>query len=89
MYAVSALLTICIVPYTLLFMVATNKKLVSKEEETSSLSLTEMVKEAEVTEGESTKMLVDRWATHNLIRSTFPLAGAVLGLWTSLTFLAT
>jgi len=78
-------LTIGIVPYTLIAMVPTNNKLMRKAEDTRDLSAEEMIAENEDPREKSAKELVDLWATHNLARGMFPLAGAILGLWTTLT----
>ena len=85
LYGLSALLTIGIVPYTLLVMLPTNKKLMNRAEEAEALSAEQQLIGAKDTSKDpSTKELLDRWATHNLARGLFPLAGSVLGLWTSL-----
>lgn len=85
LYAFSALLTIGIVPYTLIAMVPTNNALRRKAEDAKALSAEEMIAENEDSGEKSAKELLDLWATHNLARATFPLVGAILGLWTTLT----
>jgi hypothetical protein len=85
LYALSALLTIGIVPYTLIAMVPTNNKLMRKAEDARALSAEAMIAESEDPREKSAKELLDLWATHNLARGMFPLAGAILGLWTTLT----
>ena len=86
LYALTALLAMSIVPYTLITMARVNGKLMSKAEDSKALAAEEEIVEVEVPKGQSTKELLDLWATHNLARGLFPLAGALLGLWTSLTF---
>lgn len=83
LYALSALLTIGIVPYTLLAMLPTNNKLMRNAEEAEAMTPEEQIMEVKDSERRSTKQLLDLWATHNLVRGMFPLAGSVLGLWTA------
>ncbi|KAJ5556465.1 DUF1772-domain-containing protein [Penicillium frequentans] len=64
LYLAAAVLTIGIVPYTLIFMVGTNNALMKKAESTSDA-------DKEVPD------LIERWKTLNLGRSIFPLAGAI------------
>ena len=85
LYGLSALLTVGIVPYTLIAMVPTNKKLTSRAETSEALSAEELFSQAGDSTAQSTKELLDLWATHNLARGLFPLAGSILGLWTTLT----
>jgi hypothetical protein len=83
-YAISAILTLGIVPYTIIGMMPTNKKLLKKCEEMKGMSVEEKATEVGFARGESTKELVDRWGMLNLGRGALPLVGAVLGLWTTL-----
>lgn len=85
LYALSALITIGIVPYTLIAMRPLNKRLMTKAEDANSMSAEELYADLDDTKGKSAKQLLDLWATHNMARGMFPLAGAVLGLWTTLT----
>ena len=73
-----------IVPFTLLVMSNVNGKLDAAAEESKSLKITEQLSEVKGARGESTKELVDWWATLNFVRGLFPLTGAVLGLWATL-----
>lgn len=66
-------------------MVPTNNMLMRKAEDARALSARGLVAEKEDSGEESAKELLDLWATHNLARAMFPLAGAILGLWTTLT----
>ena len=84
-YGLSAFLTILIVPYTLIFMKKVNNKLLRKAEESKGLSLDDKIVEAGLPKGESSKELLDLWATHNFIRGFFPLAGSILALWTTIS----
>ena len=84
MYAISAIATLGIWPYTIFGMMPTNKKLLQKNEELKGLSVEEKAAEVGLAKGESTKELVDRWGMLNFGRGMLPLVGAVLGLWTSL-----
>jgi hypothetical protein len=83
MYVVSGLLTIGIVPWTIVVMAPTNKKLLDKAEETSSLAIDDKIVEVGLG-GESAHQLVDKWATLNLGRSIMLAVAAVLATWTTL-----
>lgn len=83
MYVVSGLLTIGIVPWTMVVMAPTNKKLLDKAEETSSLAIDDKIVEVGLG-GESAHQLVDKWATLNLGRSIMLAVAAVLATWTTL-----
>lgn len=68
-FLTAAGLGVCIVPFTLIFMAKTNQSLLSSLKAASALSA-----------GEAAH-LISKWGTLNLIRSLFPLAASVLGLW--------
>lgn len=84
MYGLSALSTFAIWPYTIFGMMSTNRKLLKKHDEMKGLDVGEKATEVGLAKGESTKELVDRWATLNVGRGLLPLVGAVLGLWATL-----
>ena len=84
MYALSALFTLAIMPYTVISMLPTNKKLKKKLEEMKGLDISEKATEIGLAKGESAKELLDWWATLNFGRGIFPLVGALLGMWTTL-----
>ena len=84
-YGLSAFLTLSIVPYTLIFMSEVNSKLSSKAEESKGLGVDDKIVEAGLPKGESSKELLDLWATHNFVRGFFPLVGSILGLWTTIS----
>ncbi|KAI9838843.1 MAG: hypothetical protein M1819_004049 [Sarea resinae] len=85
LYAVAAVATVAIAPYTLLVMAPTNDSLHQKEQELKGQGLAEDVKEGALgLGGESTKALLDRWGTLNLIRGVFPLVGAAAAVWATL-----
>lgn len=68
LFFVASVLSVAIVPYTLIFMKSTNDKLLSlakKEELTAS-------------ESQDGEALLKRWVSLNGVRSLLPLAGAVL-----------
>ncbi|KAF3762269.1 DUF1772-domain-containing protein [Cryphonectria parasitica EP155] len=65
----AAALTVGIVPFTLVFMDATNQVLL------------EVASGAATVGSEALEGLLLRWKDLNLVRSFFPLAGAVVGLW--------
>ncbi|KAF4465199.1 hypothetical protein FALBO_7968 [Fusarium albosuccineum] len=62
-----AVLTVAIVPYTMVFMTPTNNLLLGAAQETLAASKEEVAR------------LIGKWSTLNLIRSLFPLAGTVAG----------
>ena len=84
MYAVSAICTFGIWPYTIFGMMPTNKKLFKKYDDMKGLGITEKATEVGLAKGESTKELVQRWGMLNIGRGMFPLVGAILGLWSTL-----
>lgn len=75
MYLASALLVIGIVPFTLLFMQATNSAL---------SSIAHMDADAADKSGSEIMNLFNKWNILNGIRSVFPLAGGVIGLTAAL-----
>ena len=85
MYGLSALVPLAIVPYTILAMMGTNRKLFGKCDEMAGLEAGAKVTEVGLKRGESVKELVDKWGMLNLGRGVFPLVGAVLGLWVTLS----
>ena len=84
LYALASIATLSIVPFTLLVMNNVNGKLNAAAEESKGLKITEQLSEVKVARGESTKELVDWWATLNFVRGFFPLTGAALGFWATL-----
>jgi hypothetical protein len=72
LYGVAAVMTIAIVPWTLLMMSSTNNRLLAKAKETGSGNGKEDDREV----GE----LLKRWTTLNGVRSLLPLVGGVVGL---------
>lgn len=84
MYALSGLLALAIWPWTVFVMWPTNEKLFRKHAEMKNLSVEEKATEVGLPKGESSKELVDKWGTLNLVRGAFPLVGAVLGTWATL-----
>ena len=72
-FATAALLTIGIVPFTLIAMAPTNNTLIG----VASGAVTSVGDEA-------ARQLVEKWGGLNLTRSLLPLAGSVVGLWSLL-----
>lgn len=85
MYALSAILILGILPWTRLVMWPTNSALFEKYDQMKNLSVQEEATEVGLAKGDSTKELVDKWGAFNLGRGLFPLAGAVLGTWVTLS----
>ena len=87
LYALAALVTISVVPYTLLAMVSTNRKLLGK---TSPAGASESVsgnheREEVSNNDESAKELLARWRLLNFGRGVLPLLGTSLGLYATIT----
>jgi len=82
-YLVTGALAIGILPYTAGLMLPTNKKLLDKAKETSSLAVDDKLVEVGMG-GETAHQLVDKWATLNLGRAILLGIAAVLGTWTAL-----
>jgi hypothetical protein len=85
MYALSSILVLGMVPWTQLVMRSTNVALVRKYDEMNDSGVEEKATEIGLAERASTKELVDTWGTLNIAGALFPLAGAVLGTWTTLS----
>lgn len=85
-YALAALSTISIVPYTLLVMASTNKKLKDKaaQADKEKKKAENRISKDERGNTELVKDLVVRWQLLNAGRGVFPLVGALLGLYTTL-----
>ena len=71
-YAVAGLLSVGIVPYTILFLNQTNNKLLGMKDASILVA------------GESVHQLVDRWGVLNLVRGVMLTVSGALGVWTSL-----
>ncbi|PLB54699.1 DUF1772-domain-containing protein [Aspergillus steynii IBT 23096] len=71
LYVASAVLTIGIVPWTIVAMTGTNRKLLGRAEAGVTI---EKGDEREVLEG------LERWAVLNAVRGVFPLLGGVVGV---------
>ena len=82
-YIAAGLLSIGIVPYTLIFLMPTNTKLLKKTEETKSLGKSEEVVEVGLGE-ETAHKLVDWWGVLNLGRGVMLTASGLIGAWTAL-----
>ena len=83
LYGLAALSTLSIIPYTLLIMRGVNEKLISKANDTMTMSSDDIV----VNQGdgeESAKELIDWWAILNLGRGLLPLLGTAVGAWATL-----
>lgn len=70
-FAVAGVTTMIMVPFTLLFMVPTNDTLFRLGAERKAASVASL--------GEAQE-LVTKWSRLHVVRSLFPLAGAILGL---------
>lgn len=82
-YALAALATGSIVPFTIIFMTSVNGKLYRKVQDSKHLSRTEEMNESKDKKGEKSQELLDRWAIMNFTRGLLPLTGASLGIYAS------
>ena len=82
-YLAAGALTIGIIPYTLLVMLPTNKKLLEKVDETKALTVKDEVVEVGLG-NETAHKLVDSWGMLNLGRAVLLTAGSLVGAWTAL-----
>lgn len=82
-YLVAGVLNFGIVPYTVAFMMGTNRMLEARAERAGVLEevVEEVVEEAE---GVGSKFLVDRWGVLNLGRAVMVGVGAVVGAWATI-----
>ncbi|KAL8731861.1 MAG: hypothetical protein Q9166_003145 [cf. Caloplaca sp. 2 TL-2023] len=82
-YALAAIATGSIVPFTLIFMKKINGKLNQKVQQSKHLHRTEEMNESKDKKGEHSQELLSRWAKLNFARGLLPLAGACLGMYAS------
>jgi hypothetical protein len=71
LYGTASVLTLGIIPFTVIFMRGTNNSLLSK---------VNMDAESADKSGVEIKRLISRWTAMNVIRSTLPLAGSIIGM---------
>ncbi|KAL8765099.1 MAG: hypothetical protein Q9209_007722 [Squamulea sp. 1 TL-2023] len=83
MYALAAVATGSIVPFTLVFMKNVNGKLNHKVQSSKKLDRSEEMDESQDEKGEHSQELLDRWAILNFTRGLLPLTGASLGIYAS------
>lgn len=83
MYALAAIATGSIVPFTLVCMKTVNGKLNSKVEKSKGLHRSEEMNESKDKKGDSSQELLNRWAVLNFTRGLLPFAGACLGFYAS------
>ena len=74
-----------IVPYTIVVMGTTNRKLMEMESKVREVNvLEEKIEEKKVASPETAHSLMDWWGVLNLGRGAMLVVSGVLGLWTSL-----
>lgn len=85
-YLVAGVLNFGIVPYTVAFMMGTNRMLEARAERAERAGVLEEVVEevVEEAEGVGSKFLVDRWGVLNLGRAVMVGVGAVVGAWATI-----
>ncbi|KAL8850502.1 MAG: hypothetical protein Q9221_004550 [Calogaya cf. arnoldii] len=82
-YALAAIATGSIVPFTIICMKSVNGKLNRKLQDSKHLSRMEEMNESQDKKGEKSQELLDWWAIMNFARGLMPLAGASLGIYAS------
>lgn len=85
-YLAAGVLSFGIVPYTVAFMMGTNRMLEARAERAERAGVLEEVVEevVEEAEGVGSKFLVDRWGVLNLGRAVMVGVGAVVGAWATI-----
>jgi hypothetical protein len=81
-YLTAGALTIGIVPYTLLVLMGTNKKLLAKAEEAKTLGWKDELVEVGLG-NETAHKLVDNWGILNLGRAVLLSSASVVAIWTA------
>jgi hypothetical protein len=66
-----------IIPFTLLFIMPTNKKLIERMDALASTGLEDKAAEAGIAEAETTHALIDKWGVLNLARCVLIAAGSL------------
>ncbi|CAI6332008.1 unnamed protein product [Periconia digitata] len=80
LFALAGLVTVSMIPFTLLIMKPTNDELFRLEAATRAMRLGN-IPEINVISLQDTKDMVVKWALMHLTRASFPLFGAVMGAW--------
>lgn len=62
-----------------------NDKLLSKAAQIGNLGVDDKFDESGLPRGESSKELLDLWATYNAVRALLPLTGSIVGVWTTIS----
>ena len=83
-YLAAGALSVGIVPYTFIVLMPTNKKLLTKVDETKALGKEESIVEVGLGE-ETAHKLVDWWGVLNVPRGLMLAASAIVGTWTALS----
>lgn len=85
LYALSALATCSIVPYTLICMKSVNGKLKNKVQDSMELDRSEEMNESKARKGEHSDELLGWWSILNAGRGMLPFIGACLGIYASVS----
>ncbi|KAL9609090.1 MAG: hypothetical protein Q9167_006122 [Letrouitia subvulpina] len=83
LYALAALATCSIVPYTLICMRSVNGKLKHKVQDSKKLDRSEEMNESKARKGEHSDELLGWWSILNAGRGMLPFVGACLGIYAS------
>lgn len=86
LFLAAGLMTMNVLLYSRCMMQYVNEQLTSRADDMETRVYPEKANEDNLPKGQSTKELVDRWATLNFFRGFFPLTGAVLAITASLGF---
>ena len=84
LYGICALVNFFIWPWTILVTMPTNLKLFKKQEDCEAAGWDEKLKE-DGSKGESSQELIQHWGRLNVIRGSFPLLAAALGVWATVS----
>jgi hypothetical protein len=84
LYTTAAVLGPSIVPYTLIVMGPTNKKLLEKADSLASSTVGDAVAEARAAKEDTVHALADKWASLNLVRAIISLTSSVLAAWATI-----
>ena len=81
LYAIGALTTFAIWPWTIFVMMPTNEKLIKQHEAGVAGGWNNEVAQTGTPKEETPHGLIQKWSNLNIIRGCMPLVAAVLGLW--------
>ncbi|MCJ1421746.1 hypothetical protein MMC32_008112 [Xylographa parallela] len=84
-YVATAVLPCMVVPWTGIMMMSINDELARRLVAAENLKGSETTSEAAMPKGQKTVDLLAKWQGLNYVRALFPLAGAIVGVWTAVS----